>query len=83
MQSKEWCVYLLECCDGSYYVGITKDIEKRMTAHKSGRGSKYVRSRGFSHLKYSKNFLTKSNALKAEYTIKQLSREEKLKFFIR
>ena len=76
-----WHVYLLECSDGSYYTGITNDIEKRMTSHKSGTGSKYVLSRGFSRLLSSKEFSNKSEALKAEYAVKQLSRDEKLRFF--
>ena len=81
MQEKNWYVYILECLDGSYYTGITNDIVKRMTAHKSGKGSKYVLSKGFGHLISSKNYPNKSEALKAEYNIKQLSKNEKLSFF--
>ena len=50
MQQKNWCVYILECLDGSYYTGITNNIEKRMNAHKSGKGSKYIKAKGFGHL---------------------------------
>jgi putative endonuclease len=78
---KKWSVYILECLDGSYYTGITNDIEKRMTAHKNGKGSKYVKAKGFSKILCSKNYKNKSSALKAEYSIKQLHRNEKLKFF--
>ena len=81
MQEKTWCVYLLECLDGSYYIGITNNLEKRMIAHKSGKGSKYVRSRGFSKILASKFCQNKSEALKTEYKIKQLKKEEKLAFF--
>lgn len=77
----KYYVYLLECLDGSYYAGIAKDIEKRIASHKSGKGSKYVASRGFCRLVASKKYSNKSEALKAEYRIKQLSREEKLEFF--
>ena len=31
---KKWFVYLLECQDGSYYTGVTNDLDKRMNAHK-------------------------------------------------
>jgi len=82
MQEKKWYVYILECLDGSYYTGITDNIEKRMKAHKSGRGSKYVLSRGFGNFIASKTCSDKSEALKTEYKIKQLSKSEKLKFFL-
>lgn len=81
MQEKNWCVYLLQCLDGSYYTGITKDITARMNAHKSGKGSKYVLSRGFSQVLASKNYESKSEALKAEFKIKQLPKNKKLEFF--
>ncbi|MEK6833713.1 MAG: GIY-YIG nuclease family protein [Nanoarchaeota archaeon] len=81
MQQKNWCVYILECLDGSYYTGITNNIEKRMNAHKSGKGSKYIKAKGFGHLICSRNYKNKSKALKAEYNIKQLSKNEKLNFF--
>lgn len=80
MQNK-WFVYILECLDGSYYTGITNNIEKRMEAHKSGKGSKYVKLKGFGHLIYSKSYKNKSESLKAEYKIKQLPRKKKLNFF--
>jgi putative endonuclease len=74
-------VYILECKDGSYYTGVTNDLEKRMKVHQKGKGSKYVVSRGFGKLLISKNYSTKSSALKAEYKIKQLPRKKKLEFF--
>jgi len=81
MNSKKWCVYILECRDKSYYTGITNNLSKRMEAHKAGKGSKYVLSKGFGQLLCSKNYANKSEALKAEYQLKQLSRREKLNFF--
>ena len=76
-----WYVYLLQCLDGSYYIGITNNLDKRMKSHKSGKGSKYVRAKGFGCLIASKVYKTKSEALKSEYKLKQLSRGEKLEFF--
>lgn len=80
-EEKKWFVYILECLDGSYYTGVTNDIEKRMKAHKSGKGSKYVRRRGFSHLIATKPCKDKSDACKAEYWIKKLPKYEKLNAF--
>lgn len=81
MPEKKWSVYILKCLDSSYYTGITNDIEKRMKVHKNGKGSKYVKAKGFGKILCSKNYKNKSDALKAEYRIKQLPRDEKLKFF--
>ena len=38
-------VYILECCDGSYYVGSTRDLERRFVEHASGAGATYTRTR--------------------------------------
>lgn len=81
MDSKEWQVYLLECQDGSFYTGVTNNLEKRMEAHKTGKGSKYVARKGFKHLIASKKCKDKSDACKEEYRIKQLERTEKIKEF--
>ena len=76
MSDKPWFVYILECSDGSYYTGVTNDVEKRMKIHKSGKGSKYVRTKGFRHLIATKACENKSDACKAEYWIKQLPKRK-------
>ena len=40
-----WHIYVLQCSDGSFYTGITKDVLRRLSEHNSGKGYKYVRSR--------------------------------------
>ncbi|MEK6858323.1 MAG: GIY-YIG nuclease family protein [Nanoarchaeota archaeon] len=72
-----WYLYLIECDDGSLYTGITTDLEKRMNAHQTGKGSKYVASRGLKRLIASKEYLTRPEALKAEYFVKQLPKHQK------
>ena len=37
--------YILECADGSYYVGSTVDLERRVAEHNEGLGAAYTRSR--------------------------------------
>ncbi len=78
---KQWFVYVLECQDGSFYTGVTNDLDKRMKAHANGKGSKYVMKKGFKCLLRSKECKDRSDAQKAEYQIKQLSRNEKLDWF--
>lgn len=77
-----WFVYILECRDDSLYTGITTDVERRMKQHKSGKGSKYVRRKGFSRVLHSIIADSKSEALKIEYKIKQLERNDKITFFM-
>lgn len=38
-------MYILECSDGSYYVGSTKNLELRFLQHQSGKGSRYTSGR--------------------------------------
>jgi len=78
---KPWFVYLLECRDGSFYTGVTNDLEKRMKTHTHNKGSKYVAKKGFKKLLASKVCESKSGACKAEYKIKQLPKSEKLDWF--
>jgi putative endonuclease len=77
-----WFVYLLECMDDSLYTGITNNISKRMEVHKRGNGSKYVRSKKFKKLLYILETKNKIEAAKLEYQIKQLTRNEKIDFFL-
>ena len=73
-------VYILECADGTYYAGITNDLEKRIARHNaSPLGAKYTRSRRPVKLIYSEEFETKSAALKREAEIKSLDRDSKNK----
>ncbi|WP_354484129.1 GIY-YIG nuclease family protein [Mucilaginibacter rubeus] len=32
----QYHVYILKCADGSYYTGITNNIERRLIEHQSG-----------------------------------------------
>jgi len=36
---------MLECSDGSYYVGSTWDLERRLSEHQTGVGAAYTRRR--------------------------------------
>ncbi len=78
---KNWSVYLVLCLDGSLYTGVTNDLEKRMSIHKSGKGSKYIRAKGFDKLLAVKDGFDKISAMKEEYRIKNLTKENKIKYF--
>ena len=38
-------VYILECADGSYYVGSTTDLQARLAQHQHGLGARYTARR--------------------------------------
>jgi putative endonuclease len=38
-------MYILEWCDGSYYVGSTKDLKRRFIEHQEGFGANYTSKR--------------------------------------
>ena len=75
--ANSWKLYILRCGDGTLYTGITTDVEKRLDAHRSGKGAKYTRGRGPLELVYSEECGDHSAALKREIEVKKLSREEK------
>jgi predicted GIY-YIG superfamily endonuclease len=77
--ANSWKLYILRCGDGSLYTGITTDVEKRLAVHRSGKGAKYTRGRGPLELVYWEECGDHSAALKREWEIKQLPREEKEK----
>ncbi len=62
---------------GTYYCGYTDDLEKRFKLHCEGKGAKYTRANKPIKIVYSKEFNNKSEAMKEEFRIKHLSREEK------
>jgi putative endonuclease len=69
---------MLRCGDGTLYSGITNDLDKRVEAHRSGRGARYTRGRGPLRLVYCEEAKDKSAALKREHALKRLRRCDKL-----
>lgn len=70
--------YLIQCQDSSLYCGYTSDLARRMEMHRTGKGAKYTRAKGFVKLHAAWRCTSASQALKLEYRIKQLSRAQKL-----
>jgi putative endonuclease len=77
MGTRFYC-YILRCSDGTLYTGYTTDLDRRLKTHNSGKGAKYTRARRPCALVYYEEYPTKSEAMKREYAIKQLSRNQKL-----
>ena len=70
-------VYILRCGDNSLYTGYTNDLARRLARHHAQTASKYTASRSPVRLCYQESCRTKSEALKREYEIKQLSKQQK------
>ena len=68
---------MLRCRDNSIYTGITNNLEKRIDAHMSGNGSKYLRGRLPVELIYKEDFSNRSSASKREIEVKKLKKKEK------
>ena len=77
-------VYILECADGTLYVGSTNDLEKRLHQHNHLKsGAHYTKIRRPVTLRYSEAFRTLSQARKRECEIKSWKREKKLEIITR
>ena len=78
MNAKKWVVYLVRCSDKSLYCGISNDFKTRLIEHNSGKGAKYTKSRRPVELVAISPEMTKNEALKLEYRIKQLPANRKI-----
>jgi predicted GIY-YIG superfamily endonuclease len=70
-------VYILKCSDGSYYVGHTDNIEKRIAEHKLGVCSDYTSRRRPIEIVFLEKFQTRNEAFVIERKIKGWSRKKK------
>ena len=77
MLKRLWVVYLIRCSDESLYCGITNNLKNRLIVHNSGGGAKYTRSRRPVELVAASSEMTKSDAFKLEYRVKQVPASKK------
>jgi predicted GIY-YIG superfamily endonuclease len=70
-------VYILKCADGSYYVGMTGDLNRRFIEHRDGLIKGYTFSRCPVELMWSSSFATHDEAFTQERRIKTWSRAKK------
>ncbi|WP_159566074.1 GIY-YIG nuclease family protein [Budvicia diplopodorum] len=68
---------MLRTADNRLYTGITTSIERRFKQHQTGKGAKALRGAGLLTLVYQQKVGGRSEALKLEYRIKQLSKQQK------
>ena len=76
-------VYILESLkDGSYYVGLTNNLEDRLKRHNEGRVA-YTKLKRPWKLIYSEEYPDRSSAAKREYGIKKHKRREFIEALIK
>ena len=69
--------YMLRCSDGSYYLGQTDMLERRMAQHEAGEIEGYTQTRRPVELVWSQEFASRDEAIAAEQQIKGWSRNKK------
>jgi putative endonuclease len=78
MSGQLFIVYILRTSGNTLYIGQTNNLEKRMKEHREHkRGAKYMRSFDSFELVYTEEFETRSEAMKREYVLKQMTKSEK------
>ena len=79
MSESSYIVYILQCADNSFYIGLTNDLWKRLRMHNGEipGGAKYTRGKRPVILRYYETKMTHEQAAKREYELKQLSRKKK------
>ena len=77
----EWHLYMIRVKSGSLYTGIATDVDRRFAEHAGGgkKGSKYLRARRPLTLVFQQKIGTRSQALKVECAVKNLSKPVKEK----
>jgi putative endonuclease len=73
----DYYVYMLKCCDNTFYTGYTKDIDNRLKQHRSGAGARYVRCRLPLELVYLERMIERKDAMHREREIKKMTRKQK------
>ncbi|MCC4600137.1 GIY-YIG nuclease family protein [Xanthomonas melonis] len=79
---KPWYLYLLLCRNGSYYAGITNDLERRFRAHVNGSGARYTRCNPPLQVLASHPYPDRASASRAEYALKRQPRARKLDWLL-
>ena len=74
---KNYCVYILKCKNGSYYVGQTSDLENRMTEHTLGTHSSYIKKLLPVEIVFTQHFPDRHQAFLVERRIKGWTRKKK------
>jgi putative endonuclease len=71
-------MYILKCCDGTFYTGSTIDLDKRLWEHQNGEGAKYTKTRLPVELVYYEQCDRIDEAFNREKQVQNWSRKKKI-----
>ena len=71
-------MYVLECKDGSFYVGSTIDLERRVWQHQMGEGAAYTRRRRPVRLVWSADYDRVEDAYAMEKRVQGWNRAKRI-----
>lgn len=74
-------VYILTNNSGTLYVGITNDLERRVSEHRAGVGSQFTGQYALKKLLYYETFSNAEVAITREKQIKRWTRKKKIALF--
>ena len=81
---RSYFVYMLQCADGSYYTGVTNDVERRVSSHVVGNDpSSYTFKRRPLQLVYTAEFREVYDAISWEKQVKRWNRKKKEALIVR
>ena len=70
-------IYILECSNGQYYTGSTKDLERRIVEHQAGEGANFTKKHLPVKLVYYEKFQRIDEAFYREKQAQGWSRKKK------
>ena len=71
-------MYIVECADGSFYVGSTVDLERRIAEHNAGGGAAYTRRRRPVRVVYAEEYARVDEAFAREKQVQNWSRAKRV-----
>lgn len=63
-------VYIVECCDGTYYTGVTRNLPRRIHQHNHSNGAEYTKIRRPVKLVYSEKVMSHAEAYRKSHSPK-------------
>jgi putative endonuclease len=70
-------LYILRTSSNTLYIGVTENLDQRISAHKSGKGAEWIKAHPGARLVYRESHATLSSARKREIQLKKWSRAKK------
>ena len=70
-------VYILRTVSNTLYIGVTQNLDQRISTHNSGKGAEWVKANRDAHLVYCESHTTLGSARKREMQLKNWSRAKK------